>query len=300
MSTFDAMGTSVTVLVPGVDLEDEERLAQEVARLFAASEAVFSRFRRDSELSRLNRARGPFVASDELFGVLSRAKAHAAATSGVFDPAVAKAVVGAGYDRSFAPGRLDGPAPATPANPIHRELDAWRLDVETRRVERAPGVELDLGGIVKGFTVDLASALLPACSAVDAGGDAALRGDGPDGEGWLVDVEDPFAPARTLATLRLRNEAIATSAANRRAWRRGARTMHHLIDPRTGAPSEADVAQATVIAPTAELADVLAKAAFILGADAGSELLRASGVRGLLVLRDASVLEVGELEVCDG
>jgi thiamine biosynthesis lipoprotein len=125
-----------------------------------------------------------------------------------------------------------------------------------------------------------------------------LRGAGPDGEGWLVEVEDPFDAERTILTLRIRDAAVATSAANRRTWRVGDRAMHHLFDPRTGEPARSDLAQVTVVARTAELAEVLAKAVFVLGAREGAGLLGRSAAAGaVLVTRDGAVIELGALEV---
>ncbi len=77
----------------------------------------------------------------------------------------------------------------------------------------------------------------------------------------------------------------------------GAGTAHHLIDPRTGAPAVSDLAQVTALAPTAERADVLAKVAFLLGADEGARLLAGPELGGVLITRDGSVRLVGELEV---
>lgn len=115
------------------------------------------------------------------------------------------------------------------------------------------------------MAVDRAATLLPKDGAIDAGGDAYLRGSAGDGAGWLVDVEDPFDASCVALTLRLRDAGVATSAPNRRRWLRAGKAMHHLIDPRTGAPAASDLAQMTVVAPTVELADVLAKAAFVAG-----------------------------------
>lgn len=296
MSRFFAMGTTVAVITPGVAPDREAELTRRVARLFEEQEVVFSRFRPGSELSRLNRSVGPTSVSAALFDALSRAAQHHAATRGVFDAALGRCLAAAGYDRSFTPLALDSDRPAA-APP--RATRAWRLDPATRRVEIEPGVALDLGGIVKGLTVDRALDLLPATAAVDAGGDAALRGDGPDGDGWWIDVEDPRDATRVLLTLRLRGGAIATSASNRRTWRRGGARMHHLIDPRTGAPARTDLAQATVVAPTAERADVLAKVAFILGSEEGAAFLRRAGAGGVLVNRDGAVRRVGALEIVD-
>ena len=100
---------------------------------------------------------------------------------------------------------------------------------------------------------------VPPNAALDAGGDALLRGTGPDGQGWIVDVEDPADPTREVLTLRVRDRAVATSAPNRRRWRTELGRMHHLIDPGTGRPSESDLAQVTVLADGVEVAEVLAK-----------------------------------------
>jgi thiamine biosynthesis lipoprotein len=295
-AAFRAMTTDVVVLAPGLDLAAEAMLARRVEAVFEASERVFSRFRADSELERLNRATGPMRVSGRLFSVLLRARSHAERTGGVFDPGVGAAVVAAGYDRSFAPGALDRDI-APEAGPRASLLDVG-LDPATRTVARPRGTRLDLGGIVKGWTVDRAAALLPEVGAIDAGGDAALRGGGPEGDGWIVDVEDPSDASRVILSLRVRGRAVATSAANRRRWRVGASERHHLVDPRTGQPAATDLAQATVLAGTVELADVLAKSAFILGSREGARLLeRFDGVGAVPVPRSGAPRLVGDLEV---
>ncbi|MCB9562604.1 MAG: FAD:protein FMN transferase [Kofleriaceae bacterium] len=125
-----------------------------------------------------------------------------------------------------------------------------------------------------------------------------LRGAGPDGRGWLVDVEDPGAVGATLLTLRLRDRAVATSAPNRRRWRVGADVGHHLIDPRRGRPAISDLAQVTVVADRAETAEVVAKTVFVLGATAGTTWLRGwPGLGAVLVGRTGAVQLVGDLDV---
>lgn len=289
MFTFRAMTTDVKVVLPTLD--DGRDLADAVARTFADAERRFSRFLVDSELSALNRARGPVVVSAAMFDALVRARAYVELTGGAFDPAVGGALAAHGYDRSFAPGALDRDDPvASPRS--GRFLDVV-LDPEQRTVVRPASVQIDLGGMIKGSTVDAASALLPATSAVDAGGDARLRG--PD---WTIDIEDPDDPRRTLLSLRVSDRAVATSAANRRRWRIADGMAHHLVDPRTQAPASTDLAQVTVLAPTTELADVLAKAAFVLGSDAGRRLLeRHPDVAAVLVRRAGPPLLLGDLEL---
>jgi thiamine biosynthesis lipoprotein len=165
-----------------------------------------------------------------------------------------------------------------------------RLDEETRSVTLPRRSRLDLGGIAKGWIVDRVADLLAPHGdfLVDAGGDIAARGEGPDGKpGWLVGVADPVRPDHDLCLARLTDQAVATSTTMRRRWRRGGETLHHLIDPRTGRPAASDVLQATVFAGTAMEADVFAKTALILGRESGLDWLTRRGQPALLVTEDA-------------
>jgi thiamine biosynthesis lipoprotein len=290
MWTFRAMNTDIAVAAPASSERAERALAVEVEQLFRETEQRFSRFRPDSELAQLNRAEGPVVVSDELLALLIRARAHAIDTDGVFEPAVGAAMCAGGYDRSFSPGALDdNDAPSTTPSASISMLD---IDEEQRRVARPPHVQIDFGGFLKGLTVDRAAALASGPVMVDAGGDAILRG-----AEWTIEIEDPYDAARTIGSVVVRDQAVATSAANRRHWRRGTQSMHHLIDPRTRAPARSDVVQATILAPTAELADVMAKVAFVRGTEHATRALGERGLCGVLVLHGGSVCTVGAIEV---
>jgi thiamine biosynthesis lipoprotein len=217
-------------------------------------------------------------------------------TDGLYDPGVGGALAALGYDRSFAPGALDRDREAR-APRAGRFLDV-RLEPNTRGVERPDDVRIDLGGMIKGATVDSAANHLGRSGVIDAGGDAVLRGVATSGEDWLVEVEDPCDASRTVATVAVSNRAVATSAPNRRCWRVGASIAHHLIDPRTHASAVTDLSQATVVAPRAELAEILAKTAFLLGARDGRRFLeRQPRVGAVLVRRAGSPIFVGELDV---
>jgi len=301
MWTFRAMNTDVTIAAPTLDDAAEFALARAIAEVFADTERRFSRFRDDSELARLNRAVGATPVSPELLQILCAAREHVATTDGWFDPTVGTALRAAGYDRSFDPAdpaALDRDAPITPAR--RARFDELAIDERHARVARPADLQVDLGGFLKGRTVDRVATLAPATAMIDAGGDAMLRGAGLDATGWLVDVEDPADARRVVVTLRVCDRAVATSAPNRRRWRTGTALAHHLIDPHTGAPSCSDLAQVTAVAPTVEQADVLAKVAFLRGADAGARLLDGrAGIGGVLVAHDGTRRVVGDVEVAD-
>jgi thiamine biosynthesis lipoprotein len=121
---------------------------------------------------------------------------------------------------------------------------------------------------------------------VNAGGDLAVRGGGPSGDGWTVAVEDPADLTLTCAVLRLSDGSCATSSTGRRKWRAGAQVQHHLIDPRTGRPAAGGIQAATVIAPTTVRAETWSKALLIAGADAIGPLAEAHDLAAYWVRDD--------------
>ena len=293
MFLFRAMNTTVTVHAIGADAAG---IAARVAATFAQAEQRFSRFCATSELSRLNRATKPMVVSPELFAALVRARTYGEMTDGLFEPAVGATLVALGYDRSFDEGAFAAPPPS-PVPPRGRFADLV-LDPMSRRVTRPPHLQLDLGGMVKGATVDAAASHLGPVGSIDAGGDAILRGSDPGGHPWLIDIEDPQDASAVIATIAAADCSVATSAANRRQWVHGTSWAHHLIDPRTNAPAATDLLQATVTAATTELADVLAKTAFLLGLNGASRFLDGRpGVGAVLVTQDREVVVLGEVDL---
>jgi thiamine biosynthesis lipoprotein len=253
------MGTDVDAFVDG----DAGGLFTAVESEFDRIEALLSRFRPDSELSRLNDA-GELDAGPDSLAVTRLALDARERTGGRFDPTVHDALAGAGYDRSFEHVAERGPATASTTH-----VCGGRVDVDGSLIRLGEGVHLDLGGIAKGYTVDRAlSILAPAGPClVNAGGDLAVHGGA-----WPVAVEG------TELVLELTSGALATSGRDRRHWRRGHEERHHLIDPSTGRPAESDLLRVTVVAASAVEAEVLAKVAFLGGAvDAPHVLVRSDG-----------------------
>ena len=286
--SFQAMNTDITITVADLTAA---ALLQAVQRGFEAFEARFSRFRAESELGRLNRSGGRnFVASDELLAILRTAREMSLLTDGVFEPAILPDLESAGYDRSFelVEARDDTPAFEGPRRAGIRDVV---FDLRKRTVRLQDGQRLDLGGIGKGYAVDLAAKGLRSTGnfLIDAGGDIFAGGDGPSGSGWWVSVADPVDESRDLDLVNLRGQAIATSTTARRRWQRAGRSFHHLIDPRTGLPAETDVLSVSVIASTAVEADVFAKVALIRGSARGRAFIEERGAQAMFVFVDGSV-----------
>lgn len=259
--SFRAMGTDVTILGPGASAPGFGAVALTVEVVFAREEDRFSRFRGDSELTRVNAAAGWWVSVSPGFEALTRlALEQAAAMDGLFDPTVLDAVIAAGYDRDFDEVLAGARGALHPPKPCGR----WR-DVEVRAgaIRLPQGVGLDFGGIAKGHTADLAASAAVAeglpWALVSAGGDLRIAGDAPPIE---IGIEDPGDAGSNAAHVSLTSGALATSSVTKRAWGEG---LHHVIDPRTGGPSQGDALQATVWAPTCAEAEVLATWALLTG-----------------------------------
>jgi len=273
--TFPAMGGIVEFQAPG----GEAAMAARIERLFETHELTMSRFRCDSELTALNASPAtPFRASPLLFDVVSEAIGWACITDGVFDPTVIDTLEASGYDRPFE--QIIAPV-ATRKRP-RSATGRWRrigLDFERETITLPADVRIDLGGIGKGYTVDRAIAALGARAnaMVSASGDLYAAGDGPDGDGWYVGVQDPFAPDDDIAVLNVNDRGVATSGTIKRRWTAGDARYHHLIDPREGASSSSDLIAVTVVALTATQADVLAKTTLLLGSSQGVRMIERFG-----------------------
>lgn len=285
---FRAMNTDIELYVREAA---RAPMLAEVEAYFHAFERRFSRFVPDSELSLFNARPDdlPCAVSPEFAAMLREAIALHRVTRGIFEPAMLPQIEAAGYARSFE--RIERNAAAPAMHPARRSIAEMRIDADGS-VHAPAGLRIDLGGMGKGWAVDAAVRLLaPADDVlVNAGGDMYASGRSEWDEGWYAAVADPRAPERNISVMWLRDQALATSTTVVRRWQRGAATMHHIIDPRTGAPARTDVLSASVVATRTVDADVFAKTALILGSRDGSAFLERQGTPGLLMLEDGSVV----------
>ncbi len=256
-----------------------------------------SRFRPDSELSWLHRARGGlFLLSEGLAEAVGVALAAAHWTCGLVDPTVGDALIALGYDRDFAAidrESREAPAASAPAPGWQRV----RLDGPLLRFP--PGVRLDLGATAKGLGSDRAAQAVLAATGlrggvlVSLGGDIAVAGTPPRG-GWPVTVaEEPRqANSPNPQLVRLASGAIATSSVTCRQWRRGGTVLHHIVDPRTGLPAAGPWRTVSAAAATCADANAATTAAIVAGPRA-EDWLTAAGLPALLVGHDGAVHRLG-------
>ena len=279
---FRAMGTTVHVMA------DAQSIASDVQDIFEHVEDVASRFRSDSELSRLNRKpAGTHQVSEVLAALLSTACDLRTRTAGRVDAGIGQRVVDWGYDRPFnvVSERPGGQEP----DPV---VAAARWSVGSDTVEKSAGITFDLGGIAKGWTVDRALEASDA-SAVSAGGDMRTRN-----RSHMVAIDHPLGGQ--AATIVLNKAALATSSTQKRRWRIGSTDAHHIIDPRTGNPCESPVLSATAVTRTAVEAEAAAKS-IVLRGEFGLEWADAQPwvQSALAVWHDGAVYGTTGLELAD-
>jgi thiamine biosynthesis lipoprotein ApbE len=265
-----------------------------VDQVIEAIDAAASRFREDSELSRLNAAPEREVAVSALLGqAIAAGLRGAQLTDGAVDPTVGTAIKLAGYDADFARVVKDGgPLPVHAAR-----VPGWqaiRFEAATRRVWIPRGVEIDLGATAKALAADLAAKAAAEAIAgggvlVSLGGDIAVAGETPL-DGWPVQVsEDSGAPVDAREeTVTIKDGGIATSSTTVRRWTRGGVSLHHIIDPATGLPADGPWRTATVAAATCVDANIASTAAIVKGQQALTWLER-HGLAARLVDQEGRV-----------
>ena len=271
------MGTIVTVTVPGTD--DPGKRAEAAEHVAAALDEMA---RVDSLFSWRLPAPGsmpPAERARERRELLEMAVSVQRATGGAFDPRVLPLVRAWGFD---------GGDPVVPDEALLRELVAELREAglphDAVELESRPDA-LHFGAWAKGHAVDRALAVLERCgqpaALVNAGGE--VRGYGRQ---WTVGVQHPRLPGALIARLAPGEMAVATSGDYEQFFEQDGVRHHHLLDPRTGRPARG-CRSVTVLARTCARADALATAAFVLGPDAGLDLIESlAGVEALIIDAD--------------
>jgi len=267
------MGTFFEVISP--DERAGEIVFTEVARL----EQLLSKYKEDSEVSKLNRT-GKITASADTFYIIQRAKEYASKTNGAFDITVARLMDLWGFsERNFS-------VPSALKIKENLQLvgaDKIILHEKNNVIEfKLSGMKIDLGGIAKGYALDRAVEKLKAnhikSCLINAGGQVYALGK-RSGRKWKVSIRSP-GNGKTRDIIELTDQSASTSGDYEQFFVKDGRRYCHILDPRTGYPAESGISSATIIADTSTEADALSTAVFVLGKlEAEAMLKKFSGVK---------------------
>ena len=299
---FRAMGSDVRLLIgerllpsapPPLAAADRER-----AFVWEFSDRL-SRFRANSDLSRLNESRSASVPASPLLRAAVAAGLWAAERSdGLVDPTLVGALERSGYDHSLdgvQPASLvDALAHAPPRRAAQPDPAArWRqvlIDEEAGRIVRPPGTMIDTGGTGKGLCADAVAVRLAGYArfVVDCGGDIAVGGVGAQLDPYEIAIEHPLT-GESVGSIKVDRGGIATSGLNVRIWRRtDGSYAHHLLDPFTGSPLWSGLIGATALGASALEAETLSKMALLSGPRGARAILAA---RGGVIIHDSGEVE---------
>jgi len=265
----DAMGTSFSIVAYG---EDRVRLQTAVAEGLEEArrlDEMLSNYKPDSEWSQMNRqaADGPFNATKELFELLSACVGYSRASQGTFDISVGPLMKLWGFYKGSGhlPHRAEVRGVMRLVGYKNILLDASHHWV--RFAKR--GVELDPGGIGKGYAVDRIAQILKeegVKHALISGGGSSIYAIGapPDEQGWKVDIKNPRHPSESVASVFLKDESMSTSGSYEKFFRAEGRFYSHIMDPRTGFPAQG-MLSTSVITPKTIDSEAWAKPYYILG-----------------------------------
>ena len=281
---------------------DVDRIRSEIEAVLDEINAQMSTYRKESEISQFNRHQRDewFPVSSQFAAVVDRGLEISRETGGAFDMTVAPLV----NLWQFGPpdaGRSAARAPSYDEIAAARESVGFeyiqvRDDPPALRKTR-DGVVLDLSAIAKGYAVDRVAQLLDNYKLndylVEIGGELRARGAGPDGQDWVIGVENPTPGERTVyCAVPLRDASVATSGDYRNFRVLDGKRVSHMIDPRSGMPIEHTTASVTVVAADCATADAWATALMVLGASKGFDLAEAENLAVMFLDRtDQGIVE---------
>jgi thiamine biosynthesis lipoprotein len=266
-----SMGCAYAIVAYGEDGAALPRIVEEAFDEVDRLDRLMSHYKPESPLSRLNQTAAAAAVSidPELFAIIAESMRYSRESDGAFDITVGPLMKAWGFFKGE--GRM----------PDARELDAVRQRIGYHHVildERAhsvrfdrPGIELDLGGIGKGYAVDRVVDLLRArhitAALVSAGGSTIYALGTPPGEdGWSVSVQDPLHADKTALTLRLKDRSLSIAGRSEKSFEVNGVVYSHIMDPRTAKPVQGMLTVA-VLSATGTAGDALDDVLFVQGVD---------------------------------
>lgn len=280
------MSTDCAITVVHENSAMAEQVCQDVLALIDELEQLWSRFRSNSDIGKLNNANGAWVQVDQrTIEILQQAQDAWRLTSGLFDISMLQVLEQLGYDRDFSrvSPRREFRVQRTDAV---SGMTSIEIDVMNSSVRVRDGIKIDLGGCGKGRIADLVTSqfgpLVDGMS-LDLGGDIRVTGSSSTEslQPWEVKIADPFTD-QPVQSIVLADGAVASSSVLKRRWQIGDETFHHLVDPVRATSSDSSIVSATVIANEAIWADIFAKVLVIRDDEWVIDLVREFGLTAVL------------------
>ena len=292
IKNFYVLGTVIQLKIFG----ENAKLAinESIKRLLEIDDKM-SVFKEDSEVSKINRnAGGEYQKiSEDTYYVLETSLKYCNMSQGVFDPTIRPLVDVWGF------GRENQKVPSK--NEIEKAKKFVNYnDLETDKAKKAVRLNkenqsIDLGGVAKGFAADEIRDILVSNNIknaiIDLGGNIFALGNKQNGMAWNIGIQDPLATSgEHMGIISVFNKSVVTSGNYERFFEANGKRYHHILDPRTGHPSESGVISATIISDNSIDGDALTTCAYVMGLETGYELIESlDGVDAIFITEDKRV-----------
>lgn len=283
---FYAMNTTMNITAYGANAKDA---INESISYINALEADISRTRETSDIYAVNHAEGkPVTVSEQTADVLCNALELAQETEGYFDPTIAPL------------SDLWGIGTEDPAVPTQEEIDAvlplvddTQVKLDGTKVTIPADMQIDLGGIGKGYAADHVAQILRDAgvehATISLGGNVYAVGSKDKGLPWTVGITNPDEPGSWFATLKVSDTSIVTSGDYERYFEQDGKRYCHIFDPQTGYPAETDLRSVTVVSAESTSADAYTTALFVMGLDRAMEYCETHDIEAIFVCGDHTV-----------
>ncbi|PRR78129.1 Thiamine biosynthesis lipoprotein ApbE precursor [Clostridium liquoris] len=293
------LGTIVQLTVYGKNAEAASNKAMDV---ISDLDDKMSPSKDTSEVSKINKNAGKaFVkVSDDTFTVIKKALEYSSLSNGAFDITVGPLVNlwGIGTDKARVPSPQEIKDKLSLVNYKDVILDENNRSVKLRK----PNEAIDLGGIAKGYTADRVKEVLVnegiKTAFINLGGNIVTLGNKPDGSLWNIGVQDPLQTrGEYFGIVKVSHKSIVSSGNYERYFMKNGKRYHHILDTKTGYPSDNGIIATTIISDKSIDGDALSTTAFVLGLDKGMKLIESlKGVEAIFITKDKKVYTTSGLK----
>ena len=286
-SDFYAMDTFMTVTTYNPDEKLAKSTQTEIEQHINGLDALMSRQRVESGLTKLNAANGAVVTvSPQLYEVIKTAVYYAELTDGAYDPTTAPLsdLWGIGTENAHVPAQNE-------IDEVMKKVGWKKVHLmENNQVQLEDSAQIDLGGIGKGWAANDAAAICRTAGntlhvLAQLGGNIVGIGENPNNEtgDWVIGIADPENPANYVATIAITDESVVTSGDYERYFEQDGKRYHHIFDPKTGYPADNGLRAVTVVDADSAKADALTTALFVMGLEDGLNFCEEHEIKAVFV-----------------
>ena len=290
-----AMDTFIDLKAQG---ENGEKALLEAEKEINRLEKLFSPTIEQSEIFAINQyaAKQTVTVSKDTFDLIEKAKEYCNITEGAFDITIAPVVKAWGFTEEVkrvpSDEEIQQKLQLVDNNKLHIDKQNSTVYLETENMS------IDLGGIAKGYASNKVNEILKkngvSSAVISLGGNVSVTGKRPDGTKWRIAVQDPMNSEGYVGILNVEDTSVITSGVYQRFFEQNGKKYHHIIDTKTGKPTQNGLLSVTIVCDNGAMADALSTSVMVAGLQKGSELWRKLDNFGMIVITDSNEMYISE------